>query len=390
MYPHQAERLTDALERSGADALVATTPANVAYITGFRSLSETLHHPSRFAIFSRQGTALVMPAAEVATMGAEPIEVDHIVCFGGWPGSFAESKTELIRRIQSIVSGRVAGPADALAAALDRLEIRRGSVGMDEAALTHDGWERVTDRLGGIKLVPAAAQLGGARRVKGPYEIESLSEALRVAEEALNAVIQAMDRGMTERDGAALYAAEVVKRGGWPRPAVVAMGDHAAIATPWPTDRALRTGEVVRFDVGCAYRGYQGRLVRTAVLGAPTSAQESAYRAIQAGLEAAIASIVPGAPVGRACQLAQQSVRGNGLPQYEMSELGHGIGLEARESPSLGAHGDATLQMGEVLSVHVAYGEVGWTGVGVMDTVLVTSAGARLLNRAERGLVVLD
>ena len=64
MYPHQAERLSDALERAGLDALVATSPENIAYITGFRSLTGAVLRTLQFAIFTRQGAALVVPTIE--------------------------------------------------------------------------------------------------------------------------------------------------------------------------------------------------------------------------------------------------------------------------------------------------------------------------------------
>src|SRR5262245_9606251 len=63
VYPHQAERLTEVLARAGLDALIATSPANVAYVTGYASPVATAS--GRFAIFSSHGTALVVPAAEL-------------------------------------------------------------------------------------------------------------------------------------------------------------------------------------------------------------------------------------------------------------------------------------------------------------------------------------
>src|SRR5262249_34643713 len=284
--PHQAERLTEALTRAGVDALVATTPANVAYVSGFRGLNPASGDSSRFALFSREGTALVLPADDVAAMSADPLDVDHVVCFGECSCTFPQPEHATTRRVHAVLDARVARPADALAAALEQLGIRRGSAGLDERGLGHEEWERLTVRLGGIDVVPAAQHLATARRVKAPYEIESLAHALRIAEEALDVVIQTLDRGMSERDAATLYATEALKRGAWPRPAVVAMADHTAIPTPRPTDRALRKGDLVRFDVGCRYKGYHGRVGRIAVLGDPTPIQESTARALHAGMDA--------------------------------------------------------------------------------------------------------
>ncbi len=101
-------------------------------------------------------------------------------------------------------------------------------------------------------------------------------------------------RGTTEREAAAAYRAEVVKRGADPCRVLVSMGERTGLPLAWPTDRALRPGELVRFDVGCVYRGYHAGVARTAVLGDPTREHDARYGALLAGVEAAIAGAAPG------------------------------------------------------------------------------------------------
>jgi Xaa-Pro aminopeptidase len=397
VYPHQAERLTQALDRAGVGALVATAGQNVAYITGFRSFPPTLYRAMEFAVFTTRGTALVVDVADVPGIISESIAVDHLVCYGASSASLGEPASEESRRTRSIVAGAAEDPADALAAALASLDVRDGVVGMDESRLTHDGWQRLNDRLGAVKLVAGAAHLADARRVKGPYEIDCLGHALRRAEEALDAVIQTLERGVTEREAATLYATEVLKRGAWPWPAMISMGEGTAIPASWPTDRALRLGDLVRLDVGCAYKGYQGTVGRTAVLGEPTPAQETAYQAIQGGLDAAIAAVAPGVPGRRVFHSAVAAARANGLAHYQPRRVGYGLGLDPCEAPALTTgreavfqKGEAVLELGEVLAIETPYEELGRMGMTVKNTVLVTSAGARVLNRSHHGLVILD
>jgi Xaa-Pro dipeptidase len=390
MYPHQAERLTEALVRAGLDGLVATSPANVAYVTGFRGLSEARRRSTVFGIFTRHGTGLVVPALEVPSVVADRISVDHIVCFGALNAAFAEPPGADARRSRGIVDAALASAAEGLAAALEHLGIRYGSIGVDESGLPYAVWQHLSERLFSLKLVPAAAHLAQARRVKSPYEIECLGHALRIAEEALDAVIQAIDRGMTEREAAILFSTEVMKRGGSPSSPLIAFGERAAIPATWPSDRALGPGDLVRVDVACAYKGYHGSVARTAVLGQPTVPQETAHRAIQAGIETAVATVTPGRSVARAFQLLLDSVRASGLPRYDCAETGHGIGLEPFEPPTLTLDDETAFEMGEVVRLEASYLEIGSIGVVLAETVLVTNAGARVLNRSQRGLVVLD
>jgi Xaa-Pro aminopeptidase len=388
MYPHQAERLTSALERGGVDALIATGPANIAYITGFRSATE-VPGPA-FAVFTREGSALVVSAMEVAGAVADSIPVDHIACFGDLPAAFGDRPRDDARRIQTIAERRAADPVAALASALIALDIGAGSVGLDESGLAHGDWLRVQDGLAAGKVVAVAEHLHEARRVKAPYEIECLGQALHIAEGALDAVIQTIDRGMTEREAATLYASEVLKREAWPRSPRVAIGSRTAVPAASPSDRALGASDLVRFDVACEYKGYCARVARTAVLGVPNPRLEAAHAAIQAGLEAAVAAARAGALALDVPGAAVAAVRAAGLSAYECAEVGHGVGLEPVERPALRAGGRAALEMGEVLQLELPYYEIGTMGVCLTTTVLVTSDGARALNRSYASLIALD
>ena len=127
MYPHQAERLTAALEAAGVEALVATSPANVAYVTGFTSLARTVYGTPELAVFSPRGTALVVPAIDLAAVVADSIDVDHVVPFGRFASSYADPPGPATRRLRSLDDARAATPHTALGLALDALGVR-GSV----------------------------------------------------------------------------------------------------------------------------------------------------------------------------------------------------------------------------------------------------------------------
>ena len=134
MYPHQTERLTEALMRARLGALVATSRDNVAYLTGFSGFREDLRGGT-FAVFTPTATALVVPAIDVPAVVAEGVDVDHVVCHGGLAAAFPERQSAEVRRIQEIVSATASSPADALAAALALTGVRGESVGLDEGRL---------------------------------------------------------------------------------------------------------------------------------------------------------------------------------------------------------------------------------------------------------------
>jgi len=389
VYPHQTERLTAALDAAGVEALVATSKANVAYVTGFESLARTVYGTPGLAIFSRRGTALVVPAIDLPAVVADSIEADHVIAFGRFASSYAEPLGTATRRLKSLDEASAASPAEALGRALDALGVQ-GRVALDESGLAPGPARELDAALASRGAVPAADLLLTARRVKGPWEIESLARALEIAEAAANEVIQMLVAGVTEAEAATVYARAALERGGEAYGVVVACGERAAIPAPRPSDRALRAGDLVRLDLGCVARGYHAEVARTCVLGEPSHEQARAHDALQAALEAALDTLGAGTPARAVFDVALGAARAAGLTDYDRVHVGYGIGLEPCEHPELSAGAETLLQAGEVLRVETPYYRHGWGGLSLKDTALIGTRGAQILNRSRRGLVVLD
>jgi Xaa-Pro dipeptidase len=378
VYPHQAERLTEALERGGLDVLVASSPANVAYVTGFWSLFRAVYPATpSYAVVARTGTALVVPTIDLpAAEGA----ADHVLGFG---------RFVLERREGGQPPVPHADAGAAVVAALEALGVRGGQIGLDDEQVPAAPAKALADRLSAFKLTSASAALAAARTVKSPYEIDCLQQALRIAEEGINTVLELLRPGVTEREAAVAFEHAVATKGATPYCTIIAFGPGSAVPAPWPDNRALRMGDLVRFDLGCVVKGYHSDVARMAVMGEPSAQQQETFDALHAGVETALAAVRPGAGGGDVFDAALAAVRAAGLAGFDRHHVGHGIGLEPAEAPRLAPGGDA-LEMGMVLRVETPYYVLGEAGLNLKETVLVTRTGAHSLNRSHRGLLVLD
>src|SRR5439155_599226 len=189
VYPHQTERLEAALEAFGVEALVATSSADVAYLTGFWSLSRAVFDTEVFAVYSKTGTALVIPTIDAPALAAGDAAADHVVCHGRFYVNLAERADEAARRAARLAAGPSDTAADALAQVLAALGLRGARVGLDDAALSRAAAGAIAARLAGVRVTPAVGIVARARAVKGPYEIDCLAQALRIAEESIHAVL---------------------------------------------------------------------------------------------------------------------------------------------------------------------------------------------------------
>ena len=389
MYPHQAERLSEALERARVDALVATSRANVAYVTGFHRGPGSTDPAELLAVFARGGVALVVSSDDAVAVASADLDVDHVVCHGESFAAIGERAGDAGRRLAELTAKPASDASEALASALHALGCARGRVGLDDAALPASARTSLVRALDPERVCSASEAFATARMVKAPWEIECLQRALAIAEEAIAAVLAALAPGTTEREAAVVFERDVARASALPTRAIVAFGSNGAIAHPWPADRPARRGDLVRFDVGCVWRGYHADVARMAVLGEPAARQEALHDAVDRGVDAALATIAPGVTGARVFEAVVDAVRARGIERFRARGVGDGIGLEPTEVPRLGT-GAPALEAGTVLRVSVPYHEVGWGGVTVKETLLVGRTGAVALNRSRRGLVVLD
>src|SRR5437773_1794764 len=229
MDAHRRQRLTAVLEAEGLDALVATTTENVYYVSGLRSISHALFRGLElYAVFTRRGTALVVPFIDTTGVAADRIEVDHVACYGKFFFEYADDPGEIGRKVREWTRAPAPSPADALAGVLGELGVLGRRVGLDEGNLFAPTWTRVEERLAGTALVPAYQMFRQARMVKGPDEVAALERAALVAEDGIAAVLGMLKPGVTERDAACVRAGGAAPR----RPAVLHRGDHRRARGP--------------------------------------------------------------------------------------------------------------------------------------------------------------
>jgi Xaa-Pro aminopeptidase len=390
MDQHMQARLTAVLEAEGLDALVSSTTDNLQYVTGFRSIAHALFRGLElYGVFTRQGVGLVIPFIDSTGVSSDGIQVDTIACYGNFFFNYTDAPGPVGTRVREITSAPAASPADALIRVLGDLGALGGRIGVDEAGMFPATWQRLTERLAGTTLVPGYALFRTARMVKSPEEVRRLERAALIAEDGIAAVLGMLKAGVTEREGALAFEQEILRKGAQPFFTVVTMGDRAALADVYASDRALAKGDLVRFDLGCIYQGYRSDISRTAVLGAPTDKQRRYYDAIRDGERAAIAAMKPGVPVNQIFEIGMRVTREAGMPHYKRNHVGHGIGLEPYDPPTINAATETPLEPGMVFCVETPYYEHGWGGVQVEDAVEITATGVRQLTRSSQELHIL-
>lgn len=380
------DRLRHELLSAPFDTVLALSAANFDYATGYRSVSATVHGISPLAALVRSDELLVVgPVADSAPgFDAGLVEGDYLAYgrfFFESEGGAAEA-TRLVEQNADYAAG--------IAAAVLRLGLGSARIGLDERACPAPLRSALAELLPGVRFDDASDWFAGVRSVKLAGEVDLIERSARIVESAILAGIGAAGVGVTEAEIASVVATEMVAAHAEPRFVVVTSGPRSALADAYATGRALERGDLLRFDVGGMYEGYWSDLGRTAVVGEPSAKQTAFYDAILAGEDAQFALAAPGVQAEALFDTAIEVVESSGGPKpYRRQHCGHGIGLEVYEAPIVRPGSQELLLPGMTFCFETPYYELGWGGMMVEDTLVVTDDGIRLLTDRARGLTVI-
>ena len=233
------------------------------------------------------------------------------------------------------------------------------------------------DKLRGAspKFQDAEPVLQGLREVKDEQEARLLRRSGRILSDSFERFPELTREGMTELE-LAREATEVIYSNGATRvdAMLVQSGPRAADPHGGPTEKKVRRGEGVIFDVGSTYKGYYADVTRTICIGA-AGELEGVYGRVLEAEESGIKAASEGATVGEVDGAARGILRKAKMAQYFIHRTGHGLGLEVHEAPYIVENGTEVLGRNMCFTVEPGVYIAGKLGVRIEDDVYI--AGKR-------------
>jgi Xaa-Pro aminopeptidase len=277
----------------------------------------------------------------------------------------------------------------AVVSALNDLGLSGSRIGLDEYGMRPEVRDRIRGAYPNVSWDDGYSAFQQIRMVKTAEEQERLGRSVAIAEHALLACVASFREGADEHELLRVYEEDVLGQGGRITFAHILITERGALSNGYAGERRLRKGDWVRFDVGCAFHDYNSDIARTVAFGEPSEKLQTYYAAILAGETAAFDLLKPGVTAGQLFEAAVEATRAAGIPHYQRNHVGHGIGIEMYDPPIVSPGVETLVEAGMVLNIETPYYEMGWGGVQVEDTVVVTPSGYRFLTETERGLMVV-
>jgi len=361
------EALAGALRRDGVEALVVASEGNALYLTGYETTFWGNKSKPFVIVFAppARPTVICHAGEEVSVrLDAVDVEVEPYV------------SPEVLPVAGGVQIDYQLPAADALLAHLGRIGARR--IGTELSwhfipGFTPLALDRLRDGVPG-EVVDASPALWRARGVKSAWELDQMRLAAGVAETAHRAFAEAARVGMTERELNRLlrmlaYEAGAERIG---YSGIIAGIDRAPLGGP--TDRRWERGQLLFADLCPQVNGYFADFNRVYASAPPSATQERAYAGVVDALGAGREAARAGAPVG---DVADAMI--GATPSF-YARVGHGLGLEMPEPPSLSPQDRTPLATGTVLCLEPnrEVPGVGW--LVSEETVVVTNGAPELIS----------
>ena len=137
-------------------------------------------------------------------------------------------------------------------------------------------------------------------------------------------------------------------------------------------------------DMGAEIGGYTADLTRTICLGEPPPVYVDRYNTVLSVQRRALAEIRAGMSGRDADAVPREALSAAGFGEQFVHGLGHGVGLNIHEFPSLGKNSDDVLESGHVITIEPGVYFEGWGGIRIEDLCVVTPTGLNVLSAAPK------
>lgn len=362
-------KLTQAMQDAELEMLALNPGASLTYLTGLHfHVSE---RPTVLLVSPQQPAYIILAALEAnklknSSTPLEPIPYDDNP--EHWPASFHKARRKLGKAPQTI--------------------------GVEPTALRFLELNYLQAAFPDTKFVSAEDILSSLRIAKDNDEIEKMRKAAKIAQDAFLATLPMIRPGVSELSIAAELSAQLLRHGSqseFPFPPIVASGPYnSADPHAVPSERLFEPGDLIVIDWGARYQNYCSDITRTVAVGQVSPELQNIADIVKQANTAGRQTCKPGVPAGSIDHAARQVIEKAGYgPQFN-HRVGHGLGMEAHESPYLFPGNDFRLVPGAAFTVEPGIYISGKGGVRIEDDMVITADSAESLTTLPRELLVIE
>jgi Xaa-Pro aminopeptidase len=329
--------------------LLVTAPANVRYLTAFQSSSAAL-------LVEPGGTTTLYTDFRYADAAKAVPDV-----------TLVQTGRDLTGELARLLTGR--------------------EIAIEGTNLTVARWDALV--AGGVVARASGGSVERLRAVKEPAELEAIRRACAISDRVYAELAREQFSGRTERELARWIDRRFRDEGadGLSFDPIVASGPNGGRPHAVPGDRIIGQGELVTIDIGCVLDGYCSDCTRTFATGPLPDQLADLYDLCRQAQADGLAAVRAGAVGDEVDAVSRVAIAERELASAYGHGLGHGVGMEVHEAPTLRPESTDVLAPNNVVSVEPGLYLPGTGGVRIEDLVAVTEDGCEILTLFTKDLL---
>lgn len=262
------------------------------------------------------------------------------------------------------------------------------NVGFEENYVTYEKYKNLMQTYQ-VNFVETENLIENQRIVKDEEEIEKIKKACEITDGAYKYIINNIKEGMTEKEVAFEIEKYMVMHGadGLAFDSIVAFGENTSKPHAVPTDRVIKSGDIVQFDIGCKYEGYCSDFSRVVFVENMEEKYKEVYDFVLEQQKRISSALKVNANIKTVIKDRETDFK---LKNYDiMHAFGHGLGLEIHESPVLRSTQDYYLKENSVIAIEPGVYFQGRYGMRIEDTFLVEKNECINLTKASKDYTII-
>lgn len=241
------------------------------------------------------------------------------------------------------------------------------------------------------ELVSVEEKLYSLRLVKDDKELAILKQAAQLADYGVEVGVSAIKSGRTEMDILALIEYELKRKGirEMSFSTMVLTGPKSADPHGSPGLTEIQRGDFVLFDLGVVLDGYCSDITRTVAFQEVSEKQRDIYNTVLGAQRQALAVCKTGTRIGDIDLAARKFISEAGYGDFFPHRIGHGLGIEVHEFPSMSENNNDLLKEGAVFTVEPGIYVPTVGGVRIEDDIVITKDGFESLTSYPKELIIV-
>ncbi|MGB3221827.1 MAG: Xaa-Pro peptidase family protein [Desulforhopalus sp.] len=367
MVAARLQQLKRCLSERGLAAVAVNAGPTLTYLTGLHF--HLMERPVVIIFTLSHDPTIILPELEQA-------KLDHLL-FPAQVFAYGENPTQW---------------AGIFHDALATLGLSGEKVGVEPGQLRLLEYDYLRSACGDIDFIDGSEVFAALRAVKDEEEIACMGKAVAIAENALEATLPMVKKGISEKDIAGELFLQLVRHGSdtsLPFSPIVSSGPNGANPHAQPSTRQLAPGDLLVIDWGASFAGYVSDITRTFAVGEIDTEAEKIHRIVQQANAAGRAAGRPGVSCATVDKATREVIEQAGYGRFFPHRTGHGIGMECHEHPYMRGDNEQLLEVGMAYTVEPGIYLPERNGVRIEDDMVVTAEGSESLSTMSREIRIV-